>query len=302
MAIVYSEHKFLSFNEYISRRLGSGMFTESGQPAYAHPVDGWIIKALNVVSVKSVLNKAADVLVSVNFGFELSNGVLIDQKTFPEIFDVLFKASKTLAIPVPHAVAVSGQSFNAYTAGTDEYAFICIASEILKFFSTEEAMFVIGHECGHIAAGHMLYHTVGNAIVNGVLRGNVILKALSGIPLAAWSKCSEITADRAGLICCGDINTAIRALIHVVTGFADESMVDIDDFIRKFKKIEEYHKVSRVYQLFTTHPMIPKRIEALMLFAESEVYYEILGMPCPIGKELIKKEELDRRVSKIMKL
>ncbi len=302
MAIVYSGHNFLSFNQYIGRRLGSGTFKEDGEPAYAHPIDGWIIKALNAVSVKALLNKAADVLVSLNFGFELSSGVLIDQKTFSEIFEVLFKSSKILGIPVPHAVAINGQPFNAYTAGTDEYAFICISSEILKFFSTEEAMFVIGHECGHIAAGHMLYHTVGNALVNGVLSGNAILKTLSGIPLAAWSKCSEITADRAGLICCGDINVAIRALVHVVTGFADESLVDIDDFIRKFKKIEEYHKVSRFCQLFTTHPMIPKRIEALMLFAESEVYYEILGMPCPIGKELIKKEELDRRVNKIMKL
>ena len=54
-------------------------------------------------------------------------------------------------------------------------------------------------------------------------------------------------------------------------------------------------------QHFSTHPIIPKRIEALRLFARSELYYELSGKTPPPGEELLSRAELDRQTNQIVK-
>jgi Zn-dependent protease with chaperone function len=304
-SLVYGEQLYPSLKEYI-RGAGVRPSRGDGPPPYAHPVDTWILKTLESSPVKAVLQKAMDAYVSFAFGNQLASAVFIDRKSFPEIFDVLSHCARTLGIPVPHAAANHDPSlFNAYTAGTDEYSFICISTALLQFFSREEASFVIGHECGHIAARHMLYHTAVTmlsghlAAILGPLGAAVQMAA--GLPLNAWSRRSEITADRAGLLCCGDIEVAERALLKLVTGFADADRVDIEDYLRRSRGVEEFHKLGKVQELFQSHPLIPKRIEALRLFTRSELYYQLTERSCPETGRMISKGELDRRVSQIVK-
>jgi Zn-dependent protease with chaperone function len=275
-------------------------------PLYAHPVDAWILHTLNSTPVKAVINKAIDALVSFQFGHELAGGVFIDRNSFPELFDTLIHCSKTLGIPLPHAVAKHDLSlFNAYTAGTDEYAFINVSSALCEYFTGDEVRFIIGHECGHIASGHMVYHTLVN-VLTGVTLNTLgplgqILRATAGVPLMAWSRRSEVTADRAGLLCCGDVHVAERALLRLVTGFAGVEQVDLEDYLRRFKSMHEFHKLGSLHEYMASHPMIPKRIEALRLFADSELYYSLSGKRHPTGKALLTREQLDRRVKEIVK-
>ena len=58
-----------------------------------------------------------------------------------------------------------------------------------------------------------------------------------------------------------------------------------------FAKIGEY---------FASHPMIFKRIKALDLFYNSELYYTIINQPAPANKVLLTKEELDKQVSDLL--
>jgi len=46
---------------------------------------------------------------------------------------------------------------------------------------------------------------------------------------------------------------------------------------------------------------IPKRIEAIRLFARSELYYDLTGQPAPTGVELLTQVELDRLTNQIVK-
>jgi Zn-dependent protease with chaperone function len=123
----------------------------------------------------------------------------------------------------------------------------------------------------------------------------------AGIPLLAWARRSEVTADRAGLLCCGDITIAERALMRLVAGHADIDQVDIEDYLRRYKDIQDFHGASPWRQLLMTHPLIPKRIEALRLFARSELYYDLSGKPRPAEVALLSRAELDRRVNQIVK-
>ncbi|HEU5200573.1 MAG TPA: M48 family metallopeptidase [Ktedonobacterales bacterium] len=306
MTITYQSQSFPGFQDYIAQQEQEGLSGPDSAPLYAHPVDGWIIRTLNATPVKSVMNKALDALVSYQFGYDLSRSIFIDQGSFPDIFEILSRCSKTLGIPIPHAVTRHDVSlYNAYTAGTDEYAFINISSTLCQHFTPDESAFVVGHECGHIASGHMVYHTLASTLTGGILNQlgpiGAILRLTAGIPLLAWSRRSEVTADRAGLLCCGDIVVAERALLRLVTGLADSRRVDMDDFLRRSKEVQGYHSASVIQELNSTHPIIPKRIEALRLFANSEIYYTLSGKPRPEGKTLLSQDELNRRVSEIVR-
>lgn len=309
MAITYQEQTFTGLNDFIQegKTKKASLSGKDSTPHYAHPVDQWILRTLNATPVKAVISKAMDAMVSFQFGYELASSVVIDQKSFPDLYEVLAHCSKTLGIPIPHAVTSNAPGlFNAYTAGTDDYAFINISATLCQLYSKEEASFVIGHECGHIAATHMVYHTAVRLLTSVALSRlgfgylAYILRATAGIPLLAWSRRSEVTADRAGLLCCNDINVAERGLLKLITGFADIERVDIDDYLRRSKNMEDYHQTSEFQALFTSHPQIPKRIEALRLFANSELYYELSGKSVPEGTVLLNRSELDRRTNQMV--
>jgi Zn-dependent protease with chaperone function len=306
MTTQYLDQSFLGFQEYIDRQARSRMSDDDSTPLYAHPIDEWILRTLNAAPVKSVLDKSLDTLISVELGEFLATSIFIDQKSFPDHFAVLSHCAETLGIPIPHAVTNNSVDlFNGFTAGTDEYSFIYLTSGLCKYFTQDEACFVVGHECGHIASKHMVYHTLVWVLTNTTSRylGTLgkILSQTAGIPLLAWARRSEVTADRAGLLCCGDITIAERALMRLVAGHADIDQVDIEDYLRRYKDMQDFHGASPWRQLFTTHPLIPKRIEALRLFARSELYFDLSDKPRPADAALLSRAELDRRVNQIVK-
>jgi Zn-dependent protease with chaperone function len=299
------DHRFPSFRDYIDRQERLWMSDADSTPLYAHPMDEWILRTLNSAPIKSVLDKSIDSYISTFSGQFLATGIFVDEKSFPELFTVLSRCSEILDIPIPHAVVNSDdQLFNAFTAGTDEYSFINITSGLSQYFTQDEACFVIGHECGHIAAKHLVYHTLVMILMEfatGALGTIGLLLSVTKAPLLAWSRRSEITADRAGLLCCGDIAIAERALLRLVAGFADIDRVDIDDYLRRAKEMDEFHSMSGWQKAFLSHPLIPKRIEALRLFAKSELYYDLTTKPRPEGVQLLSRPELDRRVNDLVK-
>jgi Zn-dependent protease with chaperone function len=306
MSVSFLDHRYPTLQEYIEGQERSALRDADGTPRYAHPMDEWIVRSLNSVSVAHVLDKSIDALISARLGQFLATSIHVDNKSFPDLFVQLSHCSETLGIGIPHAVVGDWPDlFNAFTAGTDDYSFIFISSGLSQFFSADEASFVIGHECGHIASRHLIYHTLVWILTNtaaGYLgRIGRILRNTIGFPLLAWERRSEITCDRAGLLCCGDMRVAERALIRLVAGFADADRVDIEDYLRKSKEMQEYHGASAWQQHFMTHPIIPKRIEALRLFARSELYHDLSGKPRPLGEELLSREELNRQTNQIVK-
>jgi Zn-dependent protease with chaperone function len=304
MAITYRDRQFTGFQEYIQTARRAPADTDS-TPLYAHPIDGWIVRTLNATPIKNTMSKAVDLLISLNFGHMLANSISIDQHSFPDLFEILAHCSSTLGIAMPHAVArQSPDLFNAATAGTDEYHFISITAGLCEMYTPQEATFVIGHECGHIAAGHVLYNTVVVLMTYSIAPAlgpiGQILMRTAWVPLRAWSRRAEITCDRAGLLCCGDIAIAERALLRLVAGFADVDRIDIEDFLRRARATEDFHSLGMLQEWNATHPLIARRIEALRLFADSELYYDLSGKPRPTDRRLLPRQELDDRINELI--
>jgi len=75
----------------------------------------------------------------------------------------------------------------------------------------DEICFIVGHEFGHALYDHH------NLPAYGISQG-ARLPPSKLMRLMSWSRQSEISADRAGMLCCGSIDASVQALIKLSTG------------------------------------------------------------------------------------
>ena len=163
--------------------------------------------------------------------------------------------------------------------------------------------FVIGHECGHIAMGHVLYNSVVVTIAQEASRSQIIaflVNSTAGIALNACSRRSEISADRAGLLCCGSLDVAQRALMQIEMGFIDLENASMDEYIECTNEFRKGSIFRRLGEFNMTHPLTSKRIEALNLFMESSLLYRIAGHTPPA--DAINDRTLERKIEELLKI
>jgi predicted Zn finger-like uncharacterized protein len=181
-----------------------------------------MIPALHAV-VRSASDKVGRPWIESTF-----NGIRLGPKQMPDVWKQAVQAARILGLPSMPDVYVSGDSqWNTYTFGSDTNAFIVLGTAILNNFQNEEMLFVLAREMGHCRAGHALWKTVtrflagDSAAMHGLFSNGLInaihpMQLLQGtveLPLLAWSRQSEITADRAGLLAVGNEALARRVLL-----------------------------------------------------------------------------------------
>ena len=165
----------------------------------------------------------------------------------------------------------------------------------------DELHFVIGHECGHIHNQHCIYNSLRQLLSNVALTeiartipGMYLLQALLaqgvGLFLNSWFRCAEITADRAGLICIGNLDTSRHALAKLETGGGEVlKNVNLDALIRQLDTSQS--TPVRLYEGSMNHPIVGKRLEALRIFRQCEVLYtwlpEMRGDQPGLSKEAV---------------
>ena len=180
------------------------------------------ISALRTV-VKTVSDKVGRPWIESTF-----NAIRLGPRQLPDVWKQAILAARIMGLPKMPDVYISGdQMWNTYTYGTESSSFIVLGTSHLINFANDEMLFVLAREMGHCRAGHALWKTVirflaGDTAVHSGVLSNGILNAISpskliegalDMPLMAWSRQSDITADRAGLLAVGDESLARRVLL-----------------------------------------------------------------------------------------
>lgn len=271
---------------------------------FAHPVDQSIIKTLDSPAINAVFNKVVQTSIDASYGLALATGIHVSRNSDEKLYEIVVDCAKELEIPVPYVIiSDSVHGLNACTAGTNQFSFIAISTMLPVIFSHEEMKFVIGHECGHLALGHVVYHSAISMMgaAGGLLPlvGPIIAKTIS-YPLNAWGRRSEISADRAGLICCGDINVAKRALMRLEGGLFNIDNIDIDEYVRESDRMLDSTSIGKYAEFNMQHPIIPKRIKALDLFSKSAMYGKHTGQS--IDADSLSWEQLAKETEKIIEV
>jgi len=230
----------------------------------------------------------------------LGSAVKVGERQFPRIHGIARECAQTLGISTPTVYIVNSPVLNAATYGTEDEAFIMVHSALVDHYTDEELRMVIGHECGHIHNSHVVYLTTLHYLRMIAQRYLGPLVEPAVLPLLAWSRRAEITCDRAGMLCSHDNDVAERALTKLVLGsrkLYDE--FNLDAFLEQYEEGKE--TIGRYLEVFASHPWLPKRVLAMRVFAESELYKQHgakNGTPAASGLSM---NEVDDRVKALLK-
>jgi Zn-dependent protease with chaperone function len=226
----------------------------------------------------------------------LGHAVKVSERQFPRIYRITKAASDSLQITMPQVFVVNSPTFNAGTLGTNEDSFIMIHSALVDQYSDEELLTVIGHECGHVHNSHVAYLTALHYLtyMAGMFLPWVLQPAL--VALRTWSRRAEITCDRAGMLVSRDQPAAERAITKLAVGSRKlYEEFNVDAFLEQHE--EGSQGIGKYMEVFATHPWLPKRVLAMRVFGESQLYRKAIGQP-DTGLTM---SEVDNRVASLLK-
>ncbi len=226
----------------------------------------------------------------------LGTTVRVGPNQLARIHTIAKECAFTLGVPMPTVYVANSPFMNAYTFGTNEDSFIVVHARLVDDFSDDELRFVIGHEMGHVQNNHVVYGTALRLLKGNLLMLFRILMPPAEAMLKDWSRKAEITCDRAGLICCRNLDAAMSSFVKMACGSTTlYEELNVETYIEQLEAGRD--GLGRFGELLASHPYLPKRIRALQLFAESRLYRNELGLEG--GLEL---DAVDAKTGEILRI
>jgi Zn-dependent protease with chaperone function len=230
----------------------------------------------------------------------LGHAVKVSERQFSRIHRITKTACDALQITMPQVFVVNSPIFNAGTLGTNDDSFIMVHSALVDQYTDEELLTVIGHECGHIHNSHVAYLTALHYLtyMAGMFLPWILQPAL--VALRTWSRRAEITCDRAGMLVSRDQHAAERAITKLAVGSRKlYEEFNLDAFLEQHE--EGSHGIGKYMEVFATHPWLPKRVLAMRVFGESQLFREAVGVAELGQRPGLTMTEVDDRVASLLK-
>jgi Zn-dependent protease with chaperone function len=266
-------------------------FPEIAAVSWEHPADRAALQTLRAVpGVDELIRKVLSVLGGER-GIRLlfqGNAVRVGPNQFPRLWGLHTEAVTTFDWPVvPELYVTQTPFFNAGAYGI-EAPFIVVHSSAIELLDEDELRVLLSHELGHVMSGHALYYTIAAILAIVSLAALPVLAGLAVLPIRLafleWSRKSELSSDRAGLLGGQDVMVAQRLDLKMAgggrgQGFAGQ--LNLDAFMQQ---AHEYAASSEgldvVYKLLSTlaltHPMHTIRAAELQRWVTGGDYDRIL--------------------------
>jgi Zn-dependent protease with chaperone function len=266
-------------------------FPQIAAASWEHPADRAALQALRAVPGVDELIRKVLAMLGGERGIRLlfqGNAVRVGPTQFPRLWQLHTEVATTFDWPtVPELYVSQTPFFNAGAYGIDA-PFIVVHSAAIELLDEDELRVLLAHELGHVVSGHALYHTIAAILAMMSLGALPMLAGLAVLPIRLafleWSRKSELSADRAGLLGGQDIVVAQRMDMKMAgggRGSAFTGQLDVDAFMQQ---AHEYATSSEgldvIYKLLSTlaltHPMHTVRAAELQRWLASGEYERIL--------------------------
>jgi Zn-dependent protease with chaperone function len=196
-----------------------------GSGAWEHPADRGALVALRKLRGFDTLVKKLSGLVAeraVRLVY-LGSAIRVDDRQFARLHRLLAEVAATLdASDLPDLYVIADPVPRAVTLGMDRPV-IVLTSGLVDLLDEEELRFALAHEMGHVLSGHAVYQTLLQRLIQ--LSGVLMAIPLGGLGVRAilaafmeWSRKSELSADRAGLLGTQDPHVAFRVHMKLASG------------------------------------------------------------------------------------
>ena len=218
----------------------------------------------------------------------LASAVRVDERIVPGLARTFAEIAERAGIDVPFEAYVHQDAeINAYVGMGAGHLLISLTSGAVELLDENELEFVIGHELGHALFGHLDY-VPGFALEHG----NIPTR--DAMLVTAWQRACEISADRAGLLCCGDLDVASTAIFKTLSGLRTPVRIDAHTFADQWEQLQQelVQRGDREHWKFS-HPFPPMRLQALIAFAGAG---GLEARPADCGE----RQEADRTVQSLL--
>ncbi len=163
----------------------------------------------------------------------LRHAYRLDPDAHPRVHAAAGRAAKALGVELPVSVyqAEGGGAANAAVFQLPGEVVVAFSGPLLDLVGDDELAAVVGHELAH--------HVLWSARDGRYLVADRLLDALASdassppsYPETArrYTLATELYADRGALVACGDLHTAVSALVKVATGLRE---VDAAAYLRQ---------------------------------------------------------------------
>jgi Zn-dependent protease with chaperone function len=264
--------------------------------AWEHPADRGALVALRKLKGFDTVLKAVSGLIrerAVRLQL-LGDAIKVDERQFATLHRLLVEVGTTLDVAtVPELYVTADPYYNAMTIGIDRPT-IVVNSSLVELLDEEEMRFLLGHELGHAISGHALYRTLLLRLVG--LSGAITSIPLGGLgirviiaALREWSRKSELSADRAGLLATQDPSSAYRTHMKLASG-GHLDQLDTASFFEQGQEFDESGDMRESLLRLTmlegrTHPYPVVRAKELRRWVDSGAYTQILAGDYPRREE-----------------
>src|SRR6476469_4438638 len=266
-------------------------FPEIAAVTWEHPADRAALQTLRAVPGVDELIRKVLAMLGGERGIRLlfqGNAVRVGPAQFPKLWHLHTEVCTTFDwAPVPELYVSQTPFFNAGAYGIDA-PFIVVHSAAIELLDEDELRVLLAHELGHVISGHALYHTIAAILAMMSLGALPMLAGLAVLPIRLafleWSRKSELSADRAGLLGGQDIIAAQRMDMKMAgggrgDGFAGQ--LNVDAFMQQAHEYAASGEgLDVVYKLLSTlaltHPMHTVRAAELQRWVGTGEYDRIL--------------------------
>ena len=232
-------------------------------------------------AAKAVSQKVGRRWIEVSF-----NGVLLGEKQMPHVFGQAVRAARILGMSHMPDVYLSGERpWDCLTFGTEQDSFVVLGSAVAGNFQGVDMLFILAREMGHCKAGHALWKTVirfflgeqgpakgfmAGGIMNAIFSPTALVGGAIEMPLLAWARQAEITADRAGLLTVGSEDVARRVLLSwsLKSSFIYRQL-NIDSWLQQ-QAVDDGDMLKLSELTTTSTPYIGPRLKLLSQYAQSD--------------------------------
>ncbi len=260
--------------------------------SWEHPADRAALQALRAIpGVDEVIRKILGF-----FGgeegirlFFQGNAVRVGPTQFPRLWGLHIENCATFGWEkVPELYVTQEPIFNAGAYGI-ENPFIVIHSSAFELLDDDEMRVLLSHELGHVISGHSLYTTIAMIMTLVSLGALPMLAAMVLLPVRLafleWSRKSELSADRAGLLGSQDLAATMRLFMKMAGGGNTANIrpgdLNLEPFVQQANEYAVNEKLTNlIWKILNTlnlsHPMNVVRAAEVQRWVQAGGYDRII--------------------------
>ncbi|HEX3760342.1 MAG TPA: M48 family metallopeptidase [Kofleriaceae bacterium] len=225
----------------------------------------------------------------------LASAVKVTDQQYPRVYHAAKAAGAALRVTVPSVFAAPSDTIKVAVLGTEDAPHLIVNLKLAERLDDTQLIAAIGHELGHIQNGHIFYATALHYLRHSAAFYVRWVVQPAIMALQAWSRRAEVTCDRAALLAVRDLDKTLQALVAIELGLDSGAAFSADDYLKALPDVKR--GFGRYTELFRSHPQVPKRVQALRLFAGSAMYAQATGGD-PAGKPSL--ADVDKQVADLI--